>query len=108
MAHWLRKAPTSVVITLIMSTSLILLSVIGGFIFLTAIGADTTEFRAFANTLMNAATLALAGVGAIGGVAAASSSQKTETRTNGMLDGLVQGKVDTAVDEAEGRMSHGQ
>jgi hypothetical protein len=100
-SNWLRKAPTAVVVTLIVTTGFILVSVIGGFIFLTAIGADVTEFRAFSNTLMNAATLALAGVGAVGGVAAASSSQMTETRTNGALGMMVDRSVDRNIGDRQ-------
>jgi hypothetical protein len=82
---WIRKAPTPVVVAAIIVSGLLPLAAIGGFVALEISGAETEDYRSFLNLLMNAAILALSGVGAVGGVQAARSSSNAEDQTNGQL-----------------------
>jgi hypothetical protein len=82
---WLKKAPTPVVVTAIIVSGLLPLTAIGGFVALEMSGSETTDYRSFLNLLMNAAILALSGVGAVGGLQAARSSSNAEDQTNGQL-----------------------
>lgn len=108
MVEWLKKAPTGVVVSIIAVVGLLMVVTIGGFVWLTAIGADTAEFRMFINTLLNSVGLPLAGIGAIGGISAARSASKVEERTNGGLDALVDSKVDAKVQRIMGEQSNGE
>lgn len=85
MMNWIRKAPTSLLITIVIVCGLGFVVTIGGFVALEYAGRDTESFRAFMTMLINAATLAVAGVGAVGGVSAARSASNTEEQTNGTL-----------------------
>lgn len=80
---WLKKAPTSVVITVLVIVGGLLLTGLIGFITLIYAGKDVTEFRQMINTLMIFVTTGLSGVAAVAGVGAAKSSAKTEDQTNG-------------------------
>lgn len=80
---WLKKAPTSVVITVLIIVGGLLLTGLVGFIVLIYNGRDTTEFRTMINTLMIFATTAFSGTAAVAAVGAAKSSAKTEDQTNG-------------------------
>jgi hypothetical protein len=66
-------------------------AVVGAFAWLSAIGADGTEFRSFLNTVVNLATLAVAG----GGVVFAGQAAK---QTNGDLDQRIKDGVTAALD----------
>lgn len=80
---WLKKAPTSVVITVLIIVGTLLLTALIGFTGLIYAGKDVTEFRQLINTLMIFVTTGLSGVGAVAAVGAAKSSAKTEDQTNG-------------------------
>lgn len=80
---WLKKAPTSVVITVVIVVGGLMLTALGGFILLTYNGKDTTDFRLVINSVMIYVATALSGVGAVAAVGAAKSSAKTEDQTNG-------------------------
>ena len=82
---WIKKAPTSVVITAIIVGCLLPLAAIVGFVVLEITGSSTTDYRAFLNLLMNGAILALSGAGAVGGISAARSASNAEDQTNGQL-----------------------
>lgn len=82
---WIKKAPTSVVITAIIVGGLLPLAAIVGFVVLEITGSSTTDYRAFLNLLMNGAILALSGAGAVGGISAARSASNAEDQTNGQL-----------------------
>lgn len=99
MREWLKNAPTAVLITIVITVGIIVLTLIGGYTYLTAMGIDTTDFRAFINTLMNAGAMVLAAIGAIGGVSAAQSSSKVEKATNGGLQKLVDEKIDQRLND---------
>jgi hypothetical protein len=85
MMQWIRKAPTALLVTIVIVCGLGFVATIGGFVFLEYAGRDTADYRAFMNMLMNALTLAVAGVGAVGGVSAARSASNAEENTNGTL-----------------------
>lgn len=85
MMNWIRKAPTALLVTIVIVCGLGVITTIGGFVLLEYAGRDTTDYRAFVNVLVNAATLAVAGVGAVGGVSAARSASNAEENTNGTL-----------------------
>jgi len=85
MMQWIRKAPTALLVTIVIVCGLGFVVTIGGFVLLEYAGRDTTDYRAFMNMIMNAATLAVAGVGAVGGVSAARSASNAEENTNGTL-----------------------
>jgi hypothetical protein len=82
---WFKKAPTAVVITVIVVCGFAALSVLGGFVALTIAGEDTTDYRGFINTLANLLMFPFVGVAAIGSVSAARSAARTEEQTNGTL-----------------------
>jgi hypothetical protein len=83
---WLKKAPTSVTITVLVIVGTLLLAGLIGFTTLIYAGKDVTEFRQMINTLMIFATTGFSGVAAVAGVGAAKSSAKTEDQTNGASD----------------------
>lgn len=82
---WIKKAPTSVLITAIIVGGLMPLVAIAGFVVLEVSGSNTADYRGFLNLLMNAAILALSGAGAVGGISAARSASNAEDQTNGQL-----------------------
>jgi hypothetical protein len=83
--NWIRKAPTALLVTIVIVCGLGVIVTIGGFVLLAYAGRDTDDYRAFVSVLIQAATLAVAGVGAVGGVSAARSASNTEENTNGTL-----------------------
>lgn len=82
---WLRKAPTSVVVTAIVVCGFLAAAVLACFVILTLNGADTTEFRQWVQTVGQILVFPLLGISAVGSVAAARSSSRTEEQTNGQL-----------------------
>lgn len=85
--NWLKKTPTALLITIIIVVAVSSLAYLGGFIYLTAEGKDTTEYRALLNTVTNWVTLLLVGTGTAASVSAARSSSNTEdTIASGQLD----------------------
>lgn len=85
MMNWIRKAPTALLVTIVIVCGVGVITTIGGFVLLEYAGRDTTDYRSFVTILVNAATLAVAGVGAVGGVSAARSASNAEENTNGTL-----------------------
>lgn len=82
---WLKKAPTAVVVTVIVTCGVLALSVLAAFVFLEARGVDTTAFRQWVNTVGQVLVFPLLGVTAVGSVAAARSASNAEDQTNGQL-----------------------
>lgn len=99
MRDWIRQAPTALLITLVVTTGVIVVSLIAGYIYLLTIEADTTDFRAFMNTLMNAAAILITSVAAVGSVSAAKAANKVQEATNGGLDKLVEKKIAEQVND---------
>lgn len=83
--EWLRKAPTSVTITVVITCGLLALGVLGVYLTLSLQGADTTEFRQWVNTLGQILVFPLLGVTTVASLAAARASSRTEEQTNGEL-----------------------
>lgn len=83
--EWLKKAPTPIVVTILIIAGFGFLAMLGGFVALDLAGQDTTDYRTFINTLANLIMLPLMGLGTVASVAAARSSSKTEEQTNGQL-----------------------
>lgn len=82
---WLKKAPTAVVVTVIIVCGVLAAVLVGSFVLLTLQGADTTEFRQWVNTLGQILVFPLLGTTAVASVAAARSASKAEDQTNGQL-----------------------
>lgn len=82
---WLKKAPTSITVTVIITCGLLAATLVGAFVLLTLNGADTTEFRQWVQTLGQLLVYPLLGTTAVASVAAARSSSKAEDNSNGAL-----------------------
>lgn len=82
---WLKKAPTAVVITVIIVFGMLALGALAVFTVLTLNGEDTTEFRSWLNTVANLVVLPGVGLAAVAATSAARSASNTEEQTNGTL-----------------------
>jgi fructose-specific phosphotransferase system IIC component len=85
MVEWLKKAPTGVVVTVIITCGVIVLGLLGTYVALTLDGADTTEFRQWINTLGQILVYPFLGVGTLAAISAAKSANKADEQTNGHL-----------------------
>jgi hypothetical protein len=85
LVDWLKKAPTSVIITVALVCVVGVLGVLGGFVALSIAGQPTDDYRAFINTLANLLVYPLLGVGTLGSIVAAKSASRAEDNTNGKL-----------------------
>lgn len=83
--EWLKKAPTPVVITLIVVCALLLLATLGGFVALTYAGKPTDDYWMFVSRVANIVTVPLAALAAGGAVSAARSANQAADQTNGHL-----------------------
>lgn len=66
------------------------LGVLGVFAYLSAIGADGSEFRSFLNTMLNLVTLVVSGSAAV-------YAGKAQSQTNGDLDARIEAAVTTSL-----------
>lgn len=82
---WLKKAPTSVTITVIITCGVLVLALFGAFVLLELEGADTTEFRQWVNTVGTLLGFPLLGATTLASLSAARSGARTEEQTNGTL-----------------------
>jgi hypothetical protein len=82
---WIRKAPTPVIVAVIIVCGLGTLALLGGFVALEYAGRPTDDYRAFVNTLFNAVTFLLVGTGTVASISAARSASNAEDQTNGQL-----------------------
>jgi hypothetical protein len=85
MVNWLKKAPTSIVITMIIVCGVLAAAVLVSFVYLQATGQNTTEFRQWINSVGNILMFPLLGLSTAASVQAARSSSNTEDQTNGTL-----------------------
>lgn len=85
MMNWIRKTPTAVLIAAIAAGVVLTLGFLAGFVFLTIRGEDTTEYRGLVNLAMNAVTVLLGAIAAVGASSAAKSASNAEEQTNGQL-----------------------
>jgi hypothetical protein len=83
--EWLKKAPTSVTITVVVTCGLLIAVLVASFVVLELEGADTEGFRSWVNTLGTLLGFPLMGTAAVAGIAAARSSSRAEDQTNGQL-----------------------
>lgn len=88
--EWLKKAPTSVVVAVLIVCVVGVLGVVGGFVALSLAGVPTDDYRAFVNTLANLLIYPLLGLGTLGSVVAARSASRAEDNSNGKLTALEQ------------------
>lgn len=84
--RWLSKAPTSVVITMILTVGLVSVVIIGAFVWLSLAGIDTTELRQWIVSIGVPAIGALLGVNTAATISAARSASNAEDQTNGHLE----------------------
>ncbi len=85
---WLKKAPTSVVIAIIVTCGLLVAVLIAAFVILEIEGADTAEFRQWVNTIGTLVVFPLLGINTLASVSAARSSSRADEQTNGQLHEL--------------------
>lgn len=81
---WLRKAPTAVVVTVIVVCGVMALGVLGAFVLLSINGVDTTELRQWVQTIGITVILPLLGINTMASVVGARSSSNAEDNTNGI------------------------
>lgn len=100
LVEWLRKAPTSVVIAVIVVCGIISVSVLGAFVVLSINGVDTSDLRQWIQTIGITVVLPLLGVNTLTGLVSAKSASRAEDQTNGQLTQLV---ADVAALKAQGQ-----
>lgn len=81
---WLRKAPTSVVVTVVVVCGVLGLGVLAAFVTLSINDVDTTELRQWIQTIGITVILPLLGVNTLASVVGAKSSSNAEDNTNGI------------------------
>lgn len=84
--EWLRKAPTAVVVTVVVVCGVLGLGVLGAFVTLSVNGVDTTELRQWVQTIGITVILPLLGVNTLASVVGARSSSNAEDNSNGRLE----------------------
>lgn len=85
---WLRKAPTSLVIAVLVVVGVASVAYLGGYVYLSANGVDTAEYRSLLNTAFNYAGVLFGATATVASVAGAQSGAKIEKQTNGNLTAL--------------------
>lgn len=88
MMGWLKKAPNSVIIAMIIMCGVIALGVLASYVSLTLSGSDTTDFRRWISTIGQVLVYPLLGINLTASVQAARSSSNAEDQTNGQLTDL--------------------
>lgn len=78
----MKNAPNS----LVWAVTIIFVTIVAAFVVLAATGSDSTDLRAFLNTIMNIASVVLGGGGLVVAGAAAKSAHQAVTQTNGLAD----------------------
>lgn len=97
---WLKKAPTSLVVTVACFMFAATITYLGGYVYLLANGIDTTDYRGLINTAFNYLGVMLGGTAAVGSVAAARSANRADQQTNGHLATLAE-KIEEQAAEIE-------
>ncbi len=85
MMNWIRKAPTAVLVASIAAAVIVVLGFLAGFVILTLNDQDTAEYRGLVNLAMNAVTVLLGAITAVGATSAARSASNAEEQSNGTL-----------------------
>lgn len=97
----MRNTPNTIIGLAVGCVTLAFLGVTGGFVYLSATGADSTEFRAFLDTVLQFATLLLGGGAFVAAGSAAKSAAAAEKQTNGELTPRIKDAVSEVLDERE-------
>lgn len=105
---WIRKAPTAVVVTMVVVCGLGTVAVVGGFVALELAGRGTDDYLAFVSFLINTVMLLVTGTGTVAAVSAARSASNTEAQTNGALSAKTEEIADAAAQRAVQRWTDGQ
>lgn len=82
---WLKKAPTSVKITMIVVCGLLAGGVLAAYVILSLNQVDTTELRQWINTIGQLLVFPLLGTTAVASISAARSASRADDQTNGQL-----------------------
>jgi hypothetical protein len=82
---WLKKAPTSLVIAVVVVIGVASLAYLGGYVILTLNGADTTDYRSLLNSTFNYLGILFGATTTVASVSAARSASKADDQTNGQL-----------------------
>ncbi len=88
--------------------TIIFVVIVGAFVFLSATGADATEFRSFLNTLLNVGSVLLGGGAFVAAGAAAKSAANAEKQTNGAPGGVQDTIRQVIKDELNGGENNGR
>ena len=83
--EWIRRAPTAVVVAVVMVCGFGAVAVLGGYVALEYAGRPTAGYLQFVNMLVNVVLLVTTGTGAIAAVSGARSSTQAAEQTNGQL-----------------------
>lgn len=83
--EWFRGAGTAVKVAVIIVCGVLALGVLAAYVYLTAQGADTTEFRQWILAIANLLIFPLVGINTIASISAANSAKKAEENSNGVL-----------------------
>lgn len=83
--EWLRKAPTTVVITVIVTCGVLAAVLVAAFVVLEVQGADTAEFRRWIGTVGQLLVYPLLGITTVASVSSARSASRADDQTNGQL-----------------------
>lgn len=98
--NWLKKAPTSLVVAIVVVVGVATVAYLAGYVYLTATGADTTDYRGLLNTGFNYVGILFGGTAAVASVSAARSASNAEDQTNGTLTAHVEKIADEAATRA--------
>ncbi len=83
--RFLGKAPTAVVVTVIIVCGILALGTLAAFVTLSLNGIDTTDLRQWIQTVGITIILPLLGINTVASVAGAKSASAAEDQTNGHL-----------------------
>ena len=87
---WLKKAPNTIIITVIIVCGFLAVAVLGAYVYMLANGLDTTQFIRFVQTIGQWLVFPFLGTATVASVQAARSASAAEDQTNGQLTALQQ------------------
>jgi hypothetical protein len=105
---WIKKAPTALIVAIVVVVGVVSVSYIGGFVWLTVEGKDTAEYSRLINSAANMLMLLLGGTTAVASVSAARSASNAEDNTNGKSDAERQAIADAAAEATVRRLTGGR
>lgn len=103
----MRNAPNWVIGVAAICITIVFLGTAGGFVFLSATGADATQFRAFLDTVFQFVTVLVSGGAFVAAGSAAKSAANAERQTNGELEPRIKRASKEAVTEVIEEMNGG-